>query len=110
MRPFITSHDFVKVNVFLFFIFFFLFTILIIFIYQSSRKLNAMHQCVVKHTEKCEDPTPANILDSLIIQVLKVTPCWQTSGAETVASQSQYLLSDTLTLMAAALTAANILL
>ncbi|XP_042857311.1 27 kDa glycoprotein-like [Penaeus japonicus] len=76
----------------------------------NCKKLNAMHQCVVKHTEKCEDPTPANILDSLIIQVLKVTPCWQTSGAETVASQSQYILSDTLTLIAAALTAANILL
>ncbi|KAK8725502.1 hypothetical protein OTU49_017486, partial [Cherax quadricarinatus] len=76
---------------------------------ENCKKMNDMHQCVVKYTEKCNDPTPSNILDSLITQVLKVTPCWQTSSAPTLSS-TQYLLSPMLTLLAAALTAANILL
>ena len=40
-------------------------------------KLNAIHTCIVQETTKCSDPTPANILDALITQMLKVTPCWQ---------------------------------
>lgn len=39
--------------------------------------LNSIHVCIVQETTKCSDPTPANILDALIIQILKVTPCWQ---------------------------------
>ncbi|XP_045600946.1 27 kDa glycoprotein [Procambarus clarkii] len=77
---------------------------------ENCKKVNAMHQCVVKYTEQCEDPTPSNILDSLIMQILKVTPCWQTSSAPTFMSPTQYLLPHLLTLLAAALTAANILL
>ena len=77
---------------------------------MHSRKVNAMHQCVVEWTEKCEDSTPANILDSLITQMLKVTPCKQTSGATTLFASAHDLLPRMLTLFAAALTAANILL
>lgn len=67
-----------------------------------------MHGCVVKYTEKCDDPTPSNILDSLITQMLKVTPCLQTSSAPSTGIL--HLLPHLLTLMAAALMAANILL
>ncbi|XP_042217752.1 27 kDa glycoprotein-like [Homarus americanus] len=79
---------------------------------ENCKKVNSMHHCVVKNTMKCSDPTPSNILDSLITQVLKVTPCWQTSSAYqgTGMSPTQYLLPHVLTLLAAALTAANILL
>ncbi|XP_064084954.1 27 kDa hemolymph glycoprotein-like [Macrobrachium nipponense] len=70
---------------------------------ENCKKVNTMHQCIVTWTEKCEDSTPSNILDSLIVQILKVTPCKQTSGATT-------LLPWMLMLLGAALTAANILL
>lgn len=43
---------------------------------MHHRKINSMHQCVVQETTKCPDPTPANILDALITEMLKVTPCW----------------------------------
>lgn len=43
---------------------------------EQCGKINSMHQCVVQETTKCSDPTPANILDALITQMLKVTPCW----------------------------------
>lgn len=77
---------------------------------DNCKKANVIHQCIVEYTEKCEDPTPSNILNSLIEQVLKVTPCWQTSSAPTLLSYNSYLLPHLLTLVAAALTAANILL
>lgn len=67
-----------------------------------------MHGCVVKYTEMCDDPTPSNILDSLITQMLKVTPCLQTSSAPSTGVL--LLLPHLLILMAAALMAANILL
>ncbi|KAK4316051.1 hypothetical protein Pmani_012756 [Petrolisthes manimaculis] len=75
---------------------------------ESCKKLNAMHGCVVKYTELCDDPTPSNILDSLITQMLKVTPCWQTSSASPAGVL--HFLPHLLTLMTAALMAANILL
>ncbi|XP_046678294.1 27 kDa hemolymph protein-like isoform X1 [Homalodisca vitripennis] len=34
-------------------------------------------QCIVGHLEKCTDPTPANIVNSLMSYVRKVTPCHQ---------------------------------
>lgn len=76
---------------------------------ENCEKVNAMHGCVVKYTELCDDPTPSNILDSLITQVLKVTPCFQKSGAPP-AGLLHHLLPHLLILLAAALTAANILL
>ncbi|XP_018006859.1 uncharacterized protein LOC108664703 [Hyalella azteca] len=54
---------------------------------QQCEKLNAMHSCVVQEAEKCSDPTPANILDALIVQMLKVTPCWGFRAAEQSAAK-----------------------
>jgi len=36
-----------------------------------------MHGCIVEATSRCDDPTPANILDALMIAMLKVTPCYK---------------------------------
>ncbi|KAF2361050.1 Protein of unknown function DUF1397, partial [Trinorchestia longiramus] len=68
---------------------------------QQCEKLNAMHECIVQETTKCSDPTPANILDALIVQMLKVTPCWgfnarkaeqqQAAAAEDVSSGADSL-------------------
>lgn len=77
---------------------------------ENCKKLDAMQQCVVEHTSKCDDETPSNILGSLISEMLRVTPCSQTSSASTLLSHTQHLLPHLLTLLAAALTAANILL
>lgn len=77
---------------------------------ENCKKLNEAKECVVKYTSKCDDETPANILGSLITQMLKVTPCSQASSASALLSHTQYLLPHLLTLVAAALTAANILL
>uniref|UniRef100_A0A0P4W5V1 Uncharacterized protein n=1 Tax=Scylla olivacea TaxID=85551 RepID=A0A0P4W5V1_SCYOL len=77
---------------------------------ENCKNLYGIQDCVVKHTSKCDDETPANILGSLISQMLKVTPCSQTNSASTLLSHTQHLLPHLLTLLAAALTAANILL
>ncbi|KAG0712806.1 hemolymph glycoprotein [Chionoecetes opilio] len=77
---------------------------------ENCKKLDVLHECVVEYTSRCDDETPANILGSLITQMLKVTPCSQTSSASTLLSHTRYLLPHLLTLLAAALTAANILL
>ncbi|MPC12136.1 27 kDa hemolymph glycoprotein-like [Portunus trituberculatus] len=77
---------------------------------ENCKNLQGVQECVVKHTSKCDDETPANILGSLMTQMLKVTPCSQANGASTLLSHTQHLLPHLLTLLAAALTAANLLL
>lgn len=37
--------------------------------------MERFQQCAVNVLEKCTDPTPANVLDSLMNFVKKVTPC-----------------------------------
>uniref|UniRef100_A0A1B6FPP0 27 kDa hemolymph protein n=1 Tax=Cuerna arida TaxID=1464854 RepID=A0A1B6FPP0_9HEMI len=39
--------------------------------------LRKLQKCVIKQLEKCSEPTPANIVDSLIKFVRKMTPCEQ---------------------------------
>lgn len=77
---------------------------------ENCKNLHTIQECVVTYTSKCDDETPANILGSLITQMLKVTPCSQANSASTLLSHTQHLLPHLLTLLAAALTAANILL
>ncbi|KAK7075560.1 hypothetical protein SK128_027793 [Halocaridina rubra] len=77
---------------------------------ENCKKVTAMHHCVVEWTEKCDDSTPANILDSLITQVLKVTPCKEVPVTPGPLSAARDLVPCMLTLFGAALTAANILL
>lgn len=44
---------------------------------NECRDINLLQKCVVKELEKCQEPTPANIVDSLFNFVRKVTPCAQ---------------------------------
>ncbi|RXG73358.1 27 kDa hemolymph glycoprotein [Armadillidium vulgare] len=81
----------------------------------NCKKISEAHKCVTTITSECEDPTPSNILDSLITQALKVTPCAQTTTYALNASSGFYsnfcaLLPHFLTLVLAGLTAAHILL
>lgn len=42
---------------------------------NECRDINLLQKCVVKELERCKEPTPANIVDSLFNFVRKVTPC-----------------------------------
>ena len=37
--------------------------------------MSKLQTCVVKELEKCSDPTPANIVDSIFNFIRRVTPC-----------------------------------
>ena len=37
--------------------------------------MQKLQTCVVAELEGCEDPTPANLLDSIFNYIKKVTPC-----------------------------------
>ncbi|KZC14568.1 27 kDa hemolymph protein, partial [Dufourea novaeangliae] len=37
--------------------------------------ISTVQGCIVKELEKCSDPTPANIVDSIFNFILRVTPC-----------------------------------
>lgn len=37
--------------------------------------ISTVQSCIVKELEKCSDPTPANIVDSIFNFILRVTPC-----------------------------------
>ena len=80
--------------------------------------MSKIHGCIVKATVKCKDPTPANVLDSLFIQMRSVTPCpyeesesvLNATGNAPSSFHLSHFLPHILTLLSAALTAANILL
>uniref|UniRef100_A0A1B6MAC1 27 kDa hemolymph protein n=1 Tax=Graphocephala atropunctata TaxID=36148 RepID=A0A1B6MAC1_9HEMI len=44
---------------------------------EECKDLSKLQKCVIKSLEKCSEPTPANIVDSLIKFVRKMTPCQQ---------------------------------
>uniref|UniRef100_A0A1B6HV20 Uncharacterized protein n=1 Tax=Homalodisca liturata TaxID=320908 RepID=A0A1B6HV20_9HEMI len=44
---------------------------------KECRDISKLQQCVVEHLEKCSEPTPSNIVDSLIAYVRKDTLCQQ---------------------------------
>lgn len=37
--------------------------------------MNNLQHCIVKELEKCSDPTPGNIMESIFRFIKKVTPC-----------------------------------
>ncbi|XP_076756906.1 27 kDa hemolymph protein-like [Xylocopa sonorina] len=47
-----------------------------------------LQTCVIKELEKCSDPTPANIVDSIFTFIRQVTPCKNFTTAENSASTS----------------------
>lgn len=42
---------------------------------NECRDINVLQKCIVTELERCKEPTPANIVDSLFNFVKKVTPC-----------------------------------
>ena len=48
---------------------------ILIFNFFFPRDFFKLQKCVVKELEKCKEPTPANIVDSLFNFIKKVTPC-----------------------------------
>ncbi|KAK3930195.1 27 kDa hemolymph protein [Frankliniella fusca] len=42
---------------------------------EECKDVCALQRCVVRELEKCKEPTPANIVQSMFDYILKVTPC-----------------------------------
>lgn len=47
----------------------------LVFDEKACNNMNKLQTCVVNALEACEDPTPANLLDSIFNYIKKVTPC-----------------------------------
>ncbi|XP_058800783.1 27 kDa glycoprotein-like [Phymastichus coffea] len=47
----------------------------LVFDQKTCTDMNTLQGCVVNALEGCEDPTPANLLDSIFNYIKKVTPC-----------------------------------
>merc|ERR1711874_214367 len=72
---------------------------------ENCKNVLAFQTCIVKNTENCTDDTPSNILESLLTQMIKVTPCWQTSQEASLTGLSpgppHTMMSHALTLLTA---------
>ena len=51
--------------------------------------MNKFQTCVVAALERCEDPTPANLLDSIFNYIKRVTPCEKMVGDEPAQAAAQ---------------------
>ncbi|KAJ8668076.1 hypothetical protein QAD02_009739 [Eretmocerus hayati] len=50
---------------------------LLVFDQERCSNLQSFQKCSVEELELCEDPTPANLIDSIFNYIKKVTPCEQ---------------------------------
>lgn len=57
---------------------------------KECADISKLQSCVVRELEKCNDPTPANIVDSIFNFIRKVTPCAKLSGLSNSASTSAF--------------------
>lgn len=55
-------------------------------IFASRRDMTVLQACVVAELEKCADPTPANIMDSIFNFIRRVTPCENLLNAQSAAA------------------------
>jgi len=53
------------------------------------RDINKLQNCVVAELEKCPDPTPANIMDSVFNFIKRVTPCENVLAESAAATDTQ---------------------
>ncbi|XP_067204537.1 27 kDa glycoprotein-like isoform X1 [Linepithema humile] len=53
---------------------------------KECKDMTNIQACVVTELEKCTDPTPANIMDSIFNFIKKVTPCENILNAESAAA------------------------
>lgn len=61
--------------------------------------ISTVQSCIVKELEKCSDPTPANIVDSIFNFILRATPCKTMVAALNAAPTSTNSLLLTLSLV-----------
>lgn len=53
---------------------------------KECKDMTVLQSCIVTELEKCTDPTPANIMDSIFNFVRRVTPCENLLNAESAAA------------------------
>lgn len=61
----------------------------------SHRDMTSLQACVVAELEKCSDPTPANIMDSIFNFIKRVTPCENLLNAQSAAATDPQSSSST---------------
>ncbi|XP_014241796.1 27 kDa glycoprotein-like [Cimex lectularius] len=61
---------------------------------EKCSKMNQVQNCIVKHLEKCSEPTPANVINSMFEFVKKKSPCYQydTDSSSLVTSSVHYIV------------------
>lgn len=55
---------------------------------KECRDITNLQTCVVAELEKCSDPTPANIMDSIFNFVKRVTPCENIMNSQSAAART----------------------
>lgn len=60
----------------------------------SHRDMTKLQACVVAELEKCSDPTPANIMDSIFNFIKRVTPCENLLNAQSAAATGTQSVSS----------------
>ncbi|EFN65230.1 Interferon-related developmental regulator 1 [Camponotus floridanus] len=55
---------------------------------KECRDITSLQACVVAELEKCPDPTPANIMDSIFNFVRRVTPCENILNSQSAAART----------------------
>ncbi len=80
---------------------------LIVFDYDNCRKGDAIRICIEQNLMKCEDPTPSNIINAMLLAMRKATPCqqvssrWYSSAATSPSSRGpSYAIAAALTVAA----------
>ncbi|KAG7214070.1 hypothetical protein KM043_001435 [Ampulex compressa] len=66
---------------------------------KECNDIAGLQTCIVKELEKCQDPTPANVVDSIFSFIMKATPCEahiQSQGTKDSHSSGVTMLSSLL--------------
>ncbi|XP_043796671.1 27 kDa hemolymph protein-like [Apis laboriosa] len=61
---------------------------LLVFGTKECTDISKVQSCIVRELEKCKDPVPANIVDSIFNYIIKVTPCQKVINLQNTASNS----------------------
>ncbi|XP_076237186.1 27 kDa hemolymph protein-like [Calliopsis andreniformis] len=71
----------------------------LVFEKKECTDISVVQGCIVRELEKCSDPTPANIVDSIFNFILRVTPCKKLMAIESAASRSTIHLLTTISIV-----------
>jgi len=72
---------------------------LMIFSHENCRKGEAIRVCVEKSLLKCKDPTPSNVVNSLLLSMQNATPCKGLSASYTAGTAAASASISLLTLV-----------